>query len=1068
MIKKISEFHKNGLVLGVSAALAILLSGEVLSADSIIDIDIKSQKAGTAFLELAEKSGVQILIPKDIGKNIDISRISGEFTLSQALERMLSGTGLSYRFIDENLVIIDNKEDAKSKVEADKSKVEEIVVTGSHFKRNPGELDRQVTVYARDDIQATGATTFDEFMRDIPQNFNAPTENGSGFTGNFGSTRNYFGASGVNLRGLGEKATLILIDGKRTARGGVLGEVVDISTIPLSMVERVELIFDGASSLYGADAVGGVVNIITRKDYEGVQVGIARVQPELGGTSETTFTLGGTYSWDTGSATANYQYLRRSTLTGDERELRFNTFNGTLPAGIPGNVESASQWVPALGRSVTYPLFSLDANGNPVANDSPDAVTPIYRTQLPAGDGTNLQLSDFAGQEVTAGSRAESGRSLIPARDDHSIHVSFRQEMPGDLLLSGGASYSTGESDSFETNQTFTVNVWPYNAQYNTGSPYTPFMGPINIALETPYLPDTLLSTKKKNSSVNFSLDGQFSESWDWTLSAGASRSDNSGMRTNAVNSLARNWLGSPGESWVPDAIKNMNIFNDSYFGLSSAEEVVDALVIPSQKTENLSDERIVEFVTQGALWSLPGGEVHSLIGVGSREEENYLYDEGGGRVVVESLRMWGNAYEETTRRRNNFVKAEVNVPVVGEANSLPGIQSLDVTFSGHYDEYMSYGSELNETDEIDPERPWRYVQEESSLTLKDSGSSWSIGLVWRPLDWLQVRANKSTSFSMPALVAYALPADRYQGDLYLYDEEGNWTPETTPVIYVEGGNPTLRPEQSVTNSIGFTITPTAIPEFVARINLHSNKYTDKIDRLGTLEALTRQDLLNYQYNDAISIDPLTGLPAIDRRAFNTGQTFSKGMDVELSYYWDTAIGQFNARLDYGYLGTSDWVKSVDCGGGECESDTITKRVNRIEHVGVSDGTAIPQHRGQLRLGWRYNGWNVDVSTSYSSNTIQDTYKTNPETFEYVEATNTTKAPKPVNVVVRYDFDEAGNTGMLLKGTILSLSVPNIFMDDAEIISRPAFSTDAGGIYNPIYDRPRGRTFTLSLTKKFE
>ena len=127
------------------------------------------------------------------------------------------------------------------------------------------------------DIRASGEFTLPRVLQQLPQNTN-PTNatRGSYLNG----VNNKTGAATVNLRGLGSESTLILVDGRRVGYSGILGGVTDISTIPLSMVERIEILLDGASAVYGSDAVGGVVNIITRKDYAGVEVDVDYARPD--------------------------------------------------------------------------------------------------------------------------------------------------------------------------------------------------------------------------------------------------------------------------------------------------------------------------------------------------------------------------------------------------------------------------------------------------------------------------------------------------------------------------------------------------------------------------------------------------------------------------------------------------------------------------------------------------------------------------------------------------------------------------------------------------------------------
>ena len=300
------------IALLLTAAIFGLSAAEAGAQSAKEYVDIEAQSAKSALLGLGEQLGAQISVSSDIDESTELPAIQGEFTLEEALDRLLADSGLAYRFVSEYSVIVSQADTGDSGEEtpaddgasalrerpADMGPVEfrALVVTGSKIQINPGQLDRQVTTYTRTDIDASAATNLEEFLRDIPQNIDAPTSNGAAFAGSFGSSGNFFSAAGVNLRGLSARATLVLIDGKRTARGGVLAEIVDINTIPLSMVDRIEVIFDGASSLYGADAVGGVVNIITRKDYQGVSVGVTHVRPEQGGTSESVAEMGGSYS----------------------------------------------------------------------------------------------------------------------------------------------------------------------------------------------------------------------------------------------------------------------------------------------------------------------------------------------------------------------------------------------------------------------------------------------------------------------------------------------------------------------------------------------------------------------------------------------------------------------------------------------------------------------------------------------------------------------------------------------------------------------------------------------------
>ena len=161
-----------------------------------------------------------------------------------------------------------------------------VEVTGSRIKRIDAEGALPITTISREEIQASGATTVAEFMRSVP----------------FASTGNFRPQSGssaqslaeINLRGLGAERTLVLIDGRRAAKGPMIGDRVDVNIIPMAMIERVEILTDSGSAIYGSDAIGGVVNFITRKDFEGVEASAQYGVTDYGDAAQNvlTFTLG--------------------------------------------------------------------------------------------------------------------------------------------------------------------------------------------------------------------------------------------------------------------------------------------------------------------------------------------------------------------------------------------------------------------------------------------------------------------------------------------------------------------------------------------------------------------------------------------------------------------------------------------------------------------------------------------------------------------------------------------------------------------------------------------------------
>jgi len=150
-----------------------------------------------------------------------------------------------------------------------------VEITGSRIKRVDAEGALPITTISREEIAASGATTVAEFMRSVP----------------FASTGNFRPQSGssaqslaeIDLRGLGAERTLVLIDGRRAAKGPMIGDRVDVNIIPMAMIERVEILTDSGSAIYGSDAIGGVVNFITRKDFQGIELMAGASNPNVTG-----------------------------------------------------------------------------------------------------------------------------------------------------------------------------------------------------------------------------------------------------------------------------------------------------------------------------------------------------------------------------------------------------------------------------------------------------------------------------------------------------------------------------------------------------------------------------------------------------------------------------------------------------------------------------------------------------------------------------------------------------------------------------------------------------------------
>jgi len=323
-------------------------------------VRIEAQPLRQAIIELMAQTGVQFLYGEHaIPAELKAPMVAGKITPEEALRRLLDHSGLTYFSVNPRTVTIVPEEGAERKkstamtqVEREPAllaqashndgisdtsetsteeldrrqpdgKLQEVVVTGSHIRGVNSQFS-PTTIYDRQDIERSGAATLEQFARLIPENF-ASVDAPSGFTANAtgfdqsGSNRNV--GAGLNLHGLGPSATLTLLNGHRLSPAGADGQFVDVSLIPMSSVERIEILSDAASAIYGADAIAGVVNIILKKDFVGAETTLNFLQPTRGGNRGITGSQLLGHSWGAGNAMLVYEHNDQTALLARKRDF---------------------------------------------------------------------------------------------------------------------------------------------------------------------------------------------------------------------------------------------------------------------------------------------------------------------------------------------------------------------------------------------------------------------------------------------------------------------------------------------------------------------------------------------------------------------------------------------------------------------------------------------------------------------------------------------------------------------------------------------------------------------------
>lgn len=393
-------------LLMAGAALALGATPPAAAGYQARRYDLPAQSLGDALRAVARGTGQSIVAPTELVAERRAPALKGDYSPEAALARLLAGSGLIARRVGDALVIqragAESAQDAEG--EGEGAGGETIVVTGTRI-RGRAPAGASVITIDRKAIDESGYATAQQILQALPQNFGGgPNETTSATArGNADSNTSY--GAGINLRGLGASSTLVLLGGERPPMAGVSGIFTDLSMIPVSAIERIEVLPDGASALYGSDAVAGVVNIVPRSRFRGIEgalrYGLGKGLREFQGSA-----IAGT-GWSSGGATVSYEYYFRSRLAAADRPYvsedlrRYGLGDYRGAAGVPGTITAG-------GR----------------------------RFGIPAGqDGAGLQASDLLPGQINRLDRY-AGSDILPQQARHAVFASARQSI-GDLDLHG-------------------------------------------------------------------------------------------------------------------------------------------------------------------------------------------------------------------------------------------------------------------------------------------------------------------------------------------------------------------------------------------------------------------------------------------------------------------------------------------------------------------------------------------------------------------------------------------------------------------------------------------------------
>jgi outer membrane receptor protein involved in Fe transport len=651
-----------GLVLFASIFPRVALGDDVLGGST--SFDIPAQPLRSALIEFSQQADVQIMGSSDLFGEMQSTAVKGTLRGSVALRMLLQNTGLRYEAVRHAVVV---RPIANARIRKDGAGVEmspptvemasgssrpihllvplgEMTITGTHI-RGGDPIGSQLIVLDRQALDQAGYATVQDVIRSLPQNF------GGGPSEDTINSDNVVRGTGINLRGLGVGSTLVLLNGRRLALGGATSSFVDVSSIPLAAVARVEVLTDGASAIYGSDAVGGVVNFIMRDDYEGAESQAHYGAVTTGPLQETDVSqLLGT-SWDSGHATFSYEYYHRGSLPAADREQtadsdlrRFGGGNFSSPQSNPGTVNIG-------GRQYAIPR---NQNGTAL---TPDAFVP---------NAVNWQNQN-------------EDRDLYGSWWRHSGFFSVAQSLGDDLTVSSDMLFSkrkveaqnSGAADTFSVPASNPFRVLPagaapnspYFVQYNLGRD----LGPRTFDAEIQTL-ETAFGARLKLSH-GWELNGTFSYgAEDVTQVQGNNYS------LTAVNAALAD----------PDPATALNLFGDGSF----TNPATLARIRRSTLFTSDSDVTGFNLIANGGLLSLPAGEMRLAAGADYREQVFRSRSRGREATVA--------TVSPRFERNVSAAFAELLVPVVSHANRLPGVEMVQLSLAARYDRYNDFGSTFN------------------------------------------------------------------------------------------------------------------------------------------------------------------------------------------------------------------------------------------------------------------------------------------------------------------------------------------------------------------------------------
>jgi iron complex outermembrane recepter protein len=939
------------------------------------------------------------------------------------------------------------------------NKVERIAVTGSRIKRTDTETAQPLLNISREDIDRSGLTSLSNLLKEISSNgasLGLQTNNG-----------NTAGAATVSLRNCGASRTLVLINGRRWIPQ--LTGRVDVSTIPLAAVERIEVLKDGASTIYGTDAICGVVNVITKNDFEGAEVSASMGSYEQGDGEQQTSSLTLGSQNETTSILMNVSYAKQEAVLGADREISSVPIYN-LPATISGTGGRASPTTPygqynatVNGVKGSYTLDSTKtgcvANQNCTATGDFDIYNrledgynfaPVNYIQQPS-ETTSLYLQ--ASHDLNDAVRAKS--DVIYSQRTSAAQLAA-QPMGG-LAIAADSVYNPFKENIIGGSFRPIVAPRSYSAEVSSWRATGGFEGEFELA-ENSFYWDAFAGFSKTSSVF---LKSNFFDKNKVTKALGSSTITN-GVATcvGDTSCVPLNIFGGP-DGVTPEMIK--------YIAVSP---------------RNLASQTLHNYGASigGDIVELPAGMLAVVTGVEYQRHNGY---DSPDPLTVAGQVLGDNPSQPTNGGFSvSEAFAETAIPLFAD---LPMVKKLELNTAVRVSDYSNFGNTTNP----------------------------SFKLTYAPIDDVMLRASVSDGFRAPSL-----------DDLYSGQQDGR--PSATDPCSIDsvaytssaqtranclaagvsptfvqkdpqfrsksGGNPETQPETSESKILGIVYNPSQIEGLGLTLDWFNVKIENFID------ANTAQNIANRcyiqgiaQYCSQITRDTtgaLNGNIGEISSVSATTQNFiggyeTEGYDLNLAYSFSTEIGDWNISWDSTYI---DYAGDIDQPNrGDVNSDGNISKGNIVGLLtaGSSSGGTEFKLKSNVTVSWNNEDFFASVTAQYMSKQIESCsnvtaaaaglkqpelrelcsnpdnmkiqYAFKPGTTEVV-ATDTPTPENELPVTVYFDTQAGWNTPW---DSTVSVGVRNIF-DKQPPLAYSAFANT----YDPSYRIP-GRYLYASYTQRF-